>query len=218
MVDKWSLSMYGGAMNSQQSPTLRRRLYRSCAPVVLKVEGYEVETDLRAGGIPPMRLMAKIEGRAVSMVIRTSLTRKLKGNRDAHGKWRTIPNCDEVLAIVPAYGDPGSIEALRFDSEKVIGALDADLKALEERGSRIPLEQPVVLPLDGKRLSRSETVTPGLKRIAKWSKEFTLSALLQTAPNSPQNQSIERMKREFAALNGVDESQVVVDIGFRVLR
>jgi hypothetical protein len=136
--------------------------------------------------------------------------------RNPDGSWKTIPNVDEVVAVTPAADELRSVEVFGFDPKVLIKIFDAALAAQLKRYPRLSKEAPIFVSLDeGRRGGTTKTIS-GLKAQAQWSLILSLDST--TTGGSSRSEAntgfIERVKREFAELNGVDVSKVSVD--FRI--
>jgi hypothetical protein len=201
---------------SPPRPSPRRRDMRGFGAFVLEKRGYKVTPKSGPRMVPGSRVLAIKGAKTIDVAVRTSLSRNLKLNRNADGEWRTIPNVDEVLAVVPAKDNPEKVEVLRFEAATVLKVFNKALAAQKRRGLLTRLEAPVMVPLDDTRPPDSEMPVPGLKAHAKWSAEFPLSDVLDQIPEHERNAGfVDRVKREFATLIGVDVGKVVVE--FRVV-
>jgi hypothetical protein len=192
---------------------LRRRDLRGVGAFVLRKRGYKVDIKSGPRMVPGSQLSATKGAKTIDLAVRTSLSRNMKLNRNAEGGWRTIPNVDEVLAVVPAKDNPEKVEVLRFDAAAVLKVFDATLAAQKKRGLISSLEAPVMVPLDDGHPPDSAMPVPGLKGYAKWSKEFFLSDVLDHVPEAERQAGpLDRLRREFAKLMGIDVGRVVVEL------
>jgi hypothetical protein len=195
------------------STKLRRRDLRAFACVVLEQAGYDVKPKLGPRIVPGAQLFAVKGTQTITVAVRTSLSRAIRLNRDAAGRWRTIGEVDEVMALVPAQDDPSRVEALRINANALKEVFDAEVAAQQSRGLNPPLDAPISVSMDEKRPPGSGAAFPGLKARAKWSQEFPLSQVVAETPElNRQAGFVARVKREFAALIGVDEGKVVVEL------
>jgi hypothetical protein len=139
--------------------------------------------------------------------VRTSLARELGFARRPKGSWVTLPNVDEVVVVVPSADEVDDAEALAFDAQILIEAFDAALAAQKKDRLGLFSTAPVFIALDG-----DLSVTSGLKRKAKWRMVIPRSALSSRRKvNASTNAFVDRVKREFAEMNGVDVSKVVIE-------
>ena len=189
-----------------------RAILRRAAWVALEMEcGYRVEVDERRQGVAAgARLLATKGSRTSRVAVRTSLTRRVRLMPRGDGSWRTVSDVDLVVVAVPAYRKSTAIEVLGFEPETMIGRFNAALKSLAG-GSATDL--PVVVALDEKTRRGSRNVPADLKSAALWHHVLPLNAplLLDVASSQSQKGFVERVKREFAELNGVDASKVTVE-------
>jgi hypothetical protein len=191
---------------------IKKTQLRDCAQAVLRGEwGYEVAIKPGRGIIPGARLLIRKGSEPLRVVaVRTSFDREIGLTRDPDGNWKTIPNVDEVVVVAPSADDVKSAEVFWFDAGAIASAFDAARVA--HQGVRYSL--PIFLPLDDRRNSRSGKVKLGLKHKAKRVALIPLSEVTSLR-RPPEESFIERVKREFAQLNGVDVSKVAVE--FRII-
>ena len=189
-----------------------RAILRRAAWAALQNEcGYRIEVDERRQGVAPgARLLATKGSRTLRVAVRTSLTRRVRLMPRGDGSWRTVSDVDLVVVAVPAYRKSTAIEVLGFDPETMIGRFNAALKG-RRGGSETDL--PVVVALDEKTRRGSRNVPADLKSAALWHHVLPLDApsLLDVANSQSHKGFVERVKREFAELNGVDASKVTVE-------
>jgi hypothetical protein len=186
---------------------IRKRHLRECARVALEGRGLRVEMKTGAGIVPGARLRTFHGSEAREIAVRTSLDREVGFNRHPDGRWITIPTVDEIVVAVPSTEDPSSAEVLSFDREVVIDACNAALSAQKRQYPELSHKAPIFIALDTSDKGRSSKVASGLTAKAKW----RISIPLGTVRTPRVESFIERVKREFADLNGVDVSRVVVE-------
>ena len=189
---------------------------RACARTALEQRGFSVELIPGAGVVPGVRLKATKNSNTLIVAVRTSLRRAIGLMRNPDGGWKTIPNVDEVVAVTPATDDLRCVEVFGFDPKILIKIFDAALAAQLKRYPRLSNEAPIFVSLDeGRRGGTTKTIS-NLKAQAQWNLIMPLD--LTTTAGSYRSEAntgfIERVKREFAELNGVDVSKVSVD--FRI--
>ena len=174
---------------------------------------YAPELVSGPGIIPGARLRATAGPAAgKQLAVRTSKDREVGLlRREDNGKWRTIPKMHEVVVAVPSRTNTESIEVLCFDAKTVIELFDA---AVEKAGSRAQsFKTPVFVALEDPQKG-SSALAGGLGTKAKWREEIPLPSIAAKLPDQSDG-FVERVKREFAARNGVDVSKVVVE--FRIV-
>lgn len=115
--------------------------------------------------------------------------------------------------VVPAPEDLNSAEVFSFQREAIISAFDGALAKQRKRNPDLSQKAPIFLRLDDRQKGRSGELELGLKHSAEWSLLVPL-ARRDVVAVSPEG-FVERVKREFAQLNGVDASKVVVE--FRII-
>lgn len=126
-------------------------------------------------------------------------------------RWRTAHAVDLVLAVVPAQtGD--AFEVLAFESETLIGAFDEAWQALERAGRSLSFEIPVFIPLD--RIARKNVghEIANLKDSAIWKVVFSAKDVEAATSSHDTEALIERFKREFAEMIGVEVAKIVVEV------
>jgi hypothetical protein len=189
---------------------LTKHVLRVAARRVLERRGDVVSLKPGAGIVPGARLTAAVPGsepRTIS--VRTSLVRELGLMRNDKGHWRTINKVDEVLVAVPS-DDKTSVEVMSFDPNLLEPIFDA---ALDKRPSlKKDHRLPLFIPLDDKRLRRTGAVTPGLKEKRQWREIIAPDEEMfrKGKEQSSVRGFVERVRREFAEINGVDVSKVKI--------
>lgn len=178
---------------------------RACARTALEERrGYSVKVDKGQGFVPGARLTAIKGTKELKVAVRTSLDREIGLMRDQDGNWRTIPKVAMVVVAVPAVDDPALVEVFGFDPKILKREFDAALAAQRERHPDLSHKAPIFVSLD-----KVSGVISGLKRKKEWREVLPINSV------SPQRNAtigfIERVKREFAELMGVDVSKVTVD-------
>jgi hypothetical protein len=192
---------------------IRKRHLRERARVALEGRGLRVELKAGAGIVPGARLRTFHGTEARQIAVRTSLDRKVGFTRHPDGRWKTIPAVDEIVVAVPSAEEPGSAEVLCFDRKVMIDACNAALAARKKEYPRLSHKAPIFIALD---TSDEGDPPENLKAKAKWRTTVPLAAgRTRDSASTPAKSFIERVKREFAELNGVDESKVVVE--FRII-
>jgi hypothetical protein len=196
---------------------IRKRHLRDCAWVALEGRGLRVELKSGAGIVPGARLRTFDGAKAREVAVRTSLDREIGFTRHPDGRWTTISTVDEIVVAVPSAEEPSAAEVLSFDREVVIDACNAALAARKNEFPGLSHKAPIFIALDTSDKGPSPDVASGLKAKAKWRTSVSLAAVRARKSTSatPAESFIERVKREFAELNGVDVSKVVVE--FRII-
>jgi hypothetical protein len=199
------------------APTkFRKRHLRECARLALEGRGIQAEVKPGPGIVPGARLLTMAGSEEREVAVRTSLDREVGLTRHPDGRWMTIPNVDEVVVAVPSAEEPDSAEVLCFDSDVMIEAFDAALAARMKQDSKLSHKAPIFIALDHSAKGSSPNLQSGLKTKSKWRTLIPLSAVSMPSLARPSAEGfIDRVKREFAELNGVDVSKVVVE--FRII-
>jgi hypothetical protein len=203
------MTVVSTAKEELSMPVSKSRL-RACARAALEERlGYSVQTDRGRGYVPGARLTATKEAKKIKVAVRTSLDREIGLMRDPHGNWRTIPTVDMVVVVVPMVGDPKSVEVFGFDPEVLKREFDAALAAQLKRHPDLKLKAPIFVSIDGPAGQAKSAAIAGLKTKSQW-----VEVLLLNSVNPQLNAAggfIDRVKREFADLVGVDVSKVSVE-------
>ncbi len=166
--------------------------------------------EVRGPGIVPGARLRVTNGSNERIVaIRTSWDRNVGFARRPDGRWVTMPNVDEVLIVLPSAQEPDLAEVFWFGSHTLIEAFDAALVVRKAEGPDLSPTAPIFVALDGE-----SDVTAGLKSKAKSRVTISRSELLtrRRADRATEESFIDRVKREFAEMNGVDVSKVVLEI------
>jgi hypothetical protein len=128
------------------------------------------------------------------------------------------------VAVVPARNDTDHIEIIWFDTHKLLPKFDKAWKALEKAGRSLNFDMPVFIPLDGASKKNVGHNVANLKALQTWSvclskedvEKRVSSETRSPTPAQTAQAFFERVKREYAELNGVDFDQV--EIEFRIKR
>jgi hypothetical protein len=191
---------------------------RACARSALEQRGFSVELITGAGIVPGVQLRATKGSDQINVAVRTALNRNVGLVRSSDGSWKTIPSVNEVLIVVPSTDDESAAEVFGFDPKVLMKIFDAALAAQLKRMPKLSDKAPIFVPLYNRELEKGqakETVsaTSGLKTKALWSLVLPIpsAASLEHRQAGADTGFIERVKREFAKLNGVDVSKVRVN-------
>jgi hypothetical protein len=162
-----------------------------------------------AGIIAGARLRVSDGSTTRTVAVRTSLVREVGFARRPDGRWVTIPKVDEVVVAAPSADEPDAVEVLSFDSHTLIEVFDAALAIRKEEDPKLSRTAPIFVTLDG---AASDGIV-GLKVKAKWQMTIRRSdvSARRDANRSLAEGFIDRVKREFAEMNGVDVSKVVIE-------
>jgi hypothetical protein len=190
---------------------LKRAEMRVFGAQTLESRGFTIEEVRKPGVAPGARLKISNALGEHLVTVRTARSRKIGLLRTESGKWRTIPDVDEVVVVVPADPSGKSVEILGFDPGDIVTAFDE--AALHQKG--LP-GSPVFVFLDQLE-SKAGRMASGLSKKAKWREVIKLdAALIESLKERNVSESLfkklERIKREFAKFNGLDESKVQIDI------
>ncbi len=201
---------------------------RASAVEALQQRGFSVETIEKPRVVSGARLKTTdAKGRTRTIAVRTSYERKvvlLKGIRT--GDWLTLSNVNEIVVAVRSLDSPNWAEIFGFKPKILADAFDAVVRWNVQRnpggaGTGIGRERrgaPVTMVLDELE-SDPKGLKSNLKAKASWSMtipvhaENLMLALSSPAPIVPVEKNagfLERVRREFAELNGVDVAKVKV--------
>ena len=106
---------------------------------------------------------------------------------------------------------PNSVQVFCFNSHVMIEAFDGVLAAREKKNPQFSYKSPIFIALDGSKKSSAPETNSGLKAKAKWQMSVPLADVRRSSVHPSASQFIDRVKREFAELNGVDISKVVIE-------
>jgi hypothetical protein len=187
-----------------------KSMLRVCAQTALRRRGFEVSIAGGRGIVRGARLIARKGQTRLKIAVRTSLDREIGLTRNEHGEWRTVPKMDEVIVVVRSSEDDAVAEVLAFDPGEVVEAFDAVVK--ESRDSVQAFKAPVFVPVDARRTKEEGLVV--LKEKARWKELVSIQQISRGGSSDPKGADnfIERVKRDFAELVGVDVSKVSVEI------
>jgi hypothetical protein len=168
-----------------------------------------IEEVRGAGIIPGARLRVSDGSTERTVAVRTSLGREVGFARRPDGRWVTMPKVDEVVVAAPSADEPDAVEVLSFDSHTLIEVFDAALAIRKEEDPKLSRTAPIFVTLDG---AASDSIVV-LKMKAKWQMIIPRSDMsTRRNGNRPSKEGfINRVKREFAEMNGVDVSKVVIE-------
>ena len=193
---------------------MRKTQLREAARYALDAPGHNYETQqvLRPGIVVGSRLRATNKPQPYEIAIRTSLDREIGFLRHPDGRWRTLPSVQEVVVAVPSRSDTGQVEVFGFDPNEMLAIFDA---AVSDAGRKLAMKAPIFISLDEvKAGKKSGPIAGGLKQIAKWELKVDLGSLAKS-PNLETTEFIDRVKREFAEIIGVDAKNIAIE--FRIV-
>jgi hypothetical protein len=191
---------------------LRKQHLRECARAALEARGLRVERKPGQGIIPGARLRTFLGSKVSQVAVRTSLDREIGFARHPDGHWMTIPNVDEIVVAVPSDEDPSSAEVFGFERDVMIKCCDAALAAREKGRAKISYKAPIFIALESNQRHPADP-TAGLKIKAKWRTLIPLASVTTESSSAESTESfVERVKREFAKLTGVDVSKITLEI------
>jgi len=173
----------------------------------LEKQGFDVVTKSGPGIVSGARLQAFRGSETLEIAVRTSHDREIGLTRSPDGRWLTVSKVDEVVVAVPSMQHPHSGEVIGFDPMVLIAVFDQKLKELEEKNPKFALKSPVFVALDA---PSGEGPEVALIARAAWTTLVPLASLPESNESVP-GSFIDRIKREFAALVGVDVNTVRVE-------
>jgi hypothetical protein len=190
---------------------ISRPLLRRAAKKVLEGKlGYLVEIDEASSRPDGARLVARAAQGTLRIAVRTGLSRRMRATRNEDGRWRTLSDADLVVVAVPAWHRSDAVEVLGFSPQSVLDALNV---AFERAPHETAPGAPVILALDEKVRNSRRSMPAGLKSQALWSYVLPIQdpALAHPAEAIFGDGFVERVKREFAQIVGVDVEKVIVE-------
>lgn len=195
------------------SRKLAKRELRRLAAMAKQRQGYSIE-DVGGRGIAPgARLQAKKGLFKTSIAVRTSHDRKVGLTRTETGKWRTVLKVEEVLVAAISRDNPNMVEVLCFKRSVLVRAFNRRVASDDElRRPRNGKYSPVFIELDSN-WKDEKCIRSNLKKKAEWSRLLPLT--LDTSGSASRmtvSEVIDRAKRDYAVITGVDLADVVVEI------
>lgn len=181
-----------------------------CGRKALEARGYSTQQTGGQRITPGSRLEATKDARTHAVAVRTSRQRELGLLREPDRRWRTVSSVEEVIVVARSRDEEMAADVMSFDSELLCQIFDA---AVREHMKDDP-GYPVFIPLDDTK--KEGVVVPGLKSKAAWQSTVWIAEnnAHEITASVSQTGFVERVKREFAELMGVDVSKVSVD--FRI--
>lgn len=201
--------------------------------MALEEQGFVVKNKPGLGVLPGSRLRIQRSGQAQqTVVVRVSKKRKIGISRHQwSGKWFDVPGLNKVIVVAPSLRDPSLADVIEFDAEVLVQAftvLDALRNGPHTKDRE--LNFPIFVTLDPQPGDEGQSSSSNLIEKASRVTEVPL-------PGSPASTSIdqvvgvavparaaaagepkvkpegfiERVRREFAEINGVDVSKVIVN-------
>jgi hypothetical protein len=187
-------------------------ILRRCGRRVLESRGYVTKPIAGERIIPGTRLEATKSALTRTVAVRTSLGRKLGFLRQPDGRWQTISTVDQVLVVARSLDEELAADVMCFESAVLLPIFEKSARGRPKDH----YTHPMFMRLDD--ANEGSGIVCGLKSSAAWqtsvliaeSAEHGITALISCTG------FVERVKREFAELAGVDVSRVIVD--FRITR
>ena len=182
------------------------------------------------GVVPGSRLRIQRSGEPQKTVlVRISKKRKIGISRHRwSGKWFEVPGLDEVVIVSPSLSDPMNVDVVGFNTEALIRTFDAlDQLRNGPYAKERELNFPIFAALDPQRSDDTNDMSSNLIEKASWAVTVPLYEPLASNPMDPGGKAapapvasamqpsgegfIERVRREFAEINGVEISKVIVN-------
>jgi hypothetical protein len=181
---------------------------------VLEDLGFATEVQTGQGLLPGARLLAKKDGQAFDVAVRTSHQRALSFTLQSNGRFRGL-SVDFVVVVVPAQKNSDILEVLVFKSSVLKRRFSEALKGMEEADRSSRFQMPIFVPLDKESRKNVGHGVSNLKQLALWTVRVGADELKLKTSSAAAETFIDRVKREFAEKNEVDVSKVLVE--FRIL-
>jgi hypothetical protein len=188
---------------------------RLCAQRALEKRGCRVEVVRTLGVVPGGRLRIIGKAGVQRVAVRTSLEREVGLTRQPDGRWTTIPNVDQVIIVVPSADEPDAAEVFSFAPTVLMEAFDVALAARTPANRTLGYKAPIFVALDRPSRGTLRPASVGLKDRAEWREVVSLVAVRRGSERETTGQFIERVKREYAELHGVDVDNVSVEFRIR---
>jgi hypothetical protein len=208
-----------------------RTVLRACAQAALERRGYKVEALTRPGVISGARLNATKGDQKFLIAVRTSSNRDVTLLRRPDGEWRTIAEVDRVVVAAPAEDDADTVDVFGFKPNEMLELFKQAAAVQRERNSNLSDDLPIRVALDEGRSNGFGKSISGLKNKAAWQKAIPIDDRILELSKKLENKAevskkfekkanaklgfVERVKREFAELIGVDVSKVTVHLGMK---
>jgi hypothetical protein len=214
-------------MEEQKSPLAAT--FRACARTALEQRGFVVRKKAGLGVAPGARLRIHRPGQTQqNVVVRVSKKRTIGIKRHRwSGKWFEVPRLNEVVVVSPSLNDPKIADVYGFDAAVLVQIFDTlDTMRNGPFTSERELNFPIFVALDPLESDGSNRISSNLIEKSSWQAEILLPestayasidlgdvVAANAASNSKVNPEgfIERVRREFAEINGVDVSKVTVN-------
>lgn len=217
---------------NEQKPS-EAQVLRTCARLALEKRGFFVRKKPGWGVVPGARLRIQLPGQAErTVVVRVSKKRRIGISRhQLTGKWFQVPSLDEVIVVSPSLHDPRVADVYGFDPGVLVQTFDV-LDALRNGPytNNRELNFSIFVALDPQPGDEGNGSSSNLIRKACWVEKVSLpespastsvatvvghdvpaSAATSSEPKTDHEGFIERVRREFAEINGVDVSKVIVN-------
>jgi hypothetical protein len=209
--------------------------FRACARLALEQRGFIVRRKPGLGVALGARLRVQLPGHAQrTIVVRVSKKRKIGITRHQwSGNWFEVSGLDEVIVVSPSLHDPLVADVYDFDAQvltRILDDLDTSRNGPYTKNRK--LNFPVFVALDPQADDESNGVSSNLIAKATWIKTIALPRSLPSGSNEPIGSDamltgsvsadnarrgegfVERVRREYAQLNGVDVNKVFINIHY----
>jgi hypothetical protein len=214
-------------MDEQKSPLAAT--LRKCARLAFEKRGFVVTKKAGLGVAPGSRLRIQRPGQAQrTVVVRVSKKRRIGIRRHRWSrKWFEVPGLNEVVVVSPSLSDPNIADVFGFDAAALEQLFDTvDTMRNGPFTSEREFNFPIFVGLDPRQSDDSNMMSSNLINEATWQEQILLSdstadasidlgevVAARTTSSSKVNREgfIERVRREFAEINGVDVAKVTVN-------
>jgi hypothetical protein len=190
---------------------VKKHQLRSIARIALCEGGKRVESVLGRGLMPDSRFKVFETNQEPQIVaVRVSLDREIGLTLDRNRDFVTLPNVDQVVAVVPAADGSDAAEVLSLDPAVLIRAGEYALQRKTSRKSDIRYKVPIFISVDDPEATGAGLT---LRQLAQWSKLIPLDQARAVArgPGSV-GELLERTRSELALRLGLDPGEVSLNV------
>jgi hypothetical protein len=182
-----------------------------CGRSALEARGYVTKLIRGQRITPGSRLEATKESQSHLVAVRTTRHRELGLLREPSRRWRTVSSVEEVIVVARSLEEEMAVDVMSFDAELLCQIFDAVVRDRAKDAHTYP----VFVPLDDTGRNGNDVI-PGLSKRATWQSTLWISEDTGQPIATPASAAgfVERVKREFAKMMGVDVSTVTVE--FRI--
>ena len=199
---------------NRKNAMLKKRELRACARKALETRGFLV-VEKTEGGLPGSRLQVFKNAKSSKVAVRTSYDREISFSRRPDGRWMTLNKVDEVIVALPSIDQIGAVEVMCFAPEVLIAALENVIAAKKGAADQAASKTPVFLALDLPFKPTTSGTASNLGEKSKWREIVSPVSIPQRSIEQDSvAEFLERVKREYAELVGLDVTKVSVE--FRI--